>query len=245
MLLALLLLLPLDAPPAQEQQLAALFRQLVLDKLPTPLVEKSHNWGHQREVVVGMKFRHGRPEVQKAVRNDGVWQNLKVEAIDPANTLSLGISDITSPEAGRTTFLVTLAQPVRAWHETQVWKSGARLVGSTTQARVRGILKLRCELASRVELPAGQFVPVAVVRLHVVAADVGYDGFVCEQVVGLHGKMAKVTGDALKAVVTAIKPDLEAKALERANAEVVKAADTREVRLELGRLLKGQSPVVK
>jgi hypothetical protein len=76
-------------------------------------------------------------------------------------------------------------------------------------------------------------VPDLVLRLRVTEAKADYDHFVTEQIGGLGGDAAKVFGDALQKI---LRPALEKKLLPKAQNAIVKAADTREVRLSLGSL---------
>jgi hypothetical protein len=51
-------------------------------------------------------------------------------------------------------------------------------------------------------------------------------------------------GKAVYEVLKAVKPDFEKGLLEKANAAVVKAADTKEVKVEFDKLLTGKLPAV-
>ena len=81
------------------------------------------------------------------------------------------------------------------------------------------------------------FLPDVVVRMRVVKATVKYDDLNVDHIAGLGGSAARVLGDAVHDVVKTIRPSLEEGLLARANAAIVKAADTREVRLSLGKIV--------
>src|SRR5207302_8177276 len=103
------------------------------------------------------------------------------------------------------------------------------------RARLRLRLRLRCEAVSRVET-GGKLLPEAVFRLRVLQSDLRYDRFRVEHAAGVGGDAAKVLGEGAHAAVHLVRPSLERKLLERANAAVVKAGDTREVRVSLMKL---------
>jgi hypothetical protein len=66
-----------------------------------------------------------------------------------------------------------------------------------------------------------------------------------DHTLGVGGDAAKVLGEAAIKFAKAVKPSLEKDLLAKANAAVVKAADTKEVKIELDKLLSGKSPVTK
>ncbi|HVK19090.1 MAG TPA: hypothetical protein VM533_19315 [Fimbriiglobus sp.] len=237
-------------PPTDTQVLSQTLRDLLLLHLPEPLVSSDHGWGRQKEVAVGLKWRREgklrvRAEPQKALRNDGHWQRVTIRGIDPARTLALGVGEVTHPEPGKATFDAMLGLDVRLTYEQQLWKSGARLYAGETRARCRAALKLKCELTSRLEPRPGSLLPDAVFRVRVTDAELYYADLVCEHTLGLDGKPAEEIGEAVHKLIKKVKPSLESDLLAKANAAVVKAADTKEVRVEFGKLLAGQPPAVK
>jgi hypothetical protein len=238
------------APPTDTRLLSQTLRDLLLLHLPDPLVSSDHGWGRQKEVVTGLKWhREGklrvRAEPQKGMRNDGHWQRVTVRGIDPPRTLALGVAEVKHPEPGRATFDAMLGLDVRLTYEQQLWKSGARLYAGETRARCRAALKLKCELTSRLEPRPGSLLPDAVFRVRVTEAELYYADLVCEHTLGMDGKAAEEIGEAVHKLIKKVKPSLERDLMAKANAAVVKAADTKEVRVEFGKLLAGQPPAVK
>ena len=231
--------------PVEAEHLTQLLRGLLLANIPTPMAETNHGWGHQREVLVGMKWHKLKPEPNLALRNDGHWQKVRIEAINPNESLALGIRDIVSPEPGKTTFEAFLGMNVRMFYEQQLWKSGVRLYGGETRARCWVALRVVCELTSRLESQPGQILPVAVLRVRVTEADLHYTKLVVEHTVGLDGAAAKVVGDVMHKFINKIKPNLERDLLDKANTAIIKAADTKEIRVELDKLLRGKPPVMR
>jgi hypothetical protein len=89
-------------------------------------------------------------------------------------------------------------------------------------------------VASRLE-PNVTFVPDVIFRLRVRKADLQYDHFVTEHVAGLGGEPARLLGEAIR---KSLRPALEQRFLNQADAAIVKAGDTKQVRLSLASLLK-------
>ena len=237
-----------DAPamvPVEAEHLTQLLRGLLLANIPTPMAETAHDWGKQRDVLVGMKWHKLKPEPNRAMRNDGHWQKVRIEAINPNETLALGIRNITSPEPGKTTFEAFIGMNVRMFYDQQLWKSGVRIYSGETRARCWVALRVICELTSRLEKQPGQILPVAVLRVRVTEADLHYTNLVVEHTAGLDGIAAKAVGDMLHKFISKVKPHLERDLLDKANAAIIKSADTKEIRVELDKLLRGKIPVVK
>jgi hypothetical protein len=102
------------------------------------------------------------------------------------------------------------------------------------RARLRLKLALYCEVTTRVE-KTGRLIPDVVFRGRVLKADLRYDNFVVEHVGGVGGELAKLIGGAAHAALDQWRPSLERKLLENANAAIVKAGDTKDVRISLSR----------
>jgi hypothetical protein len=240
---------PSDPPgarpdPADVKALEATLRPLLLKNLPDPLVSSAPGWGRQEEGVVGVMFhKEGlrlRTEQVRGLRNDGTWRKIEVRAVNPAQTLALGITEAAYPEPGRATFTAMVGTDCDIKFVQQVWRNGTRLYSGETRARCRVAVRLRCEAASRTELKGGSLLPDLVFRLRVTEAQLFYENLVVEHTAGVGGEAARVLGDAVIDTVRRVKPDLERDLLAKANAAVVKAADTKELRLSFDSLLKGR-----
>jgi hypothetical protein len=227
------------APSAAE--LGSMLRSLIIPCLPDPLVEQSFDWGKQERVAVGLEWRRKgsllKPEVMKQMRNDGHWRKIAVQANNPEKTLKLIVNDVKSPEPKRMTFSVELEMPVNLKFEQQLWRSGVRLYSGETRARCRAVLRLECESTSRSEKKPSALLPDIVFRMRVLTAKLNYYDFVVEHTAGVGGDAAKLLGEAVHETIRTWKPSLERKLLDKANAAIVKAGDTKEIRLGLSKLL--------
>ena len=234
---------------AQTDALAKVLQPLLLENLPEPLYDKKKNWDNQKSVATGLKWeRVGKlrlkPIKQMGLRNDGHWQQITVESIRPAETLALGIEDLKYPEAGTVTFTALMGLDVRVIYRNQIWKSGARLYGGETHARCRIAAKLNVEIINQLETKPGNILPEAVMRVRVTKAELFYTDPVCEHILGLDGNAARKLGAMVHKGVQEFKPDLEAKLLEKGNAAIVKAADSKAVRVSFEQLLLGKAPKI-
>lgn len=226
------------------EQLAATLRTLLLANLPDPLVKTDRGWGAQKEIVVGLKWHGLKPETQKSPRNDGHWQRARIVAVDPAKSLALGLKDLKYPEPGKATVTAMLGLDVRLKFEQQLWNRGHRLYAGETRATCRAALALECEVTNRIEPKPGAVLPDVVLRIRVTDAKLFYADLVCEHTAGLDGEAAKKLGELVHDFLAKAKPQVERDLLARANAAVVKAADSKEVRISFDKLLSGRPPSV-
>lgn len=222
-------------PPA-DPALTVLVRDQLIQYMPILLAETHESWGKQSEVTVGMKLvRTGafscRLEPQYAIRNEGHWHRLKIAARDPQNTMLLSLSNMKSEESGRMTFDATMSTLVELNFEQQLWKSGIRLIGTETRARATAGVRLQCEATNRFDYRPGTVVPELVLRFRVTHADVFVNDIVVERTLGMNGMAARTIGETVQKLVKRFQPDLERKTLDRANEAVLKAADTKEIRI--------------
>lgn len=244
-LLAALLLAPpaaaADPAPAYDgKALAAALRPLLVNALPSPLSSASRGWGEQREVPIGVKWEKQRllykPVPMMALRNDGHWQKVTLSAIDPEKSLTLTIRD-ARPAGEKTLFRAAVGLDVRGVYEQQMWTLAKRVYAGETRVRCRATLDLACELTGSTTFEPKAVLPTIHLRVRATEAKVGYADVVCEHTFGLDGKPAELLGKAALEVMKAVVPQVEKDLLAKANAAVLKAADTKDVRVEFGKLL--------
>jgi hypothetical protein len=221
-------------------ELAASLRSILLTFLPTPLYEDNKHWDKQKEAIRGVKWTGSgldvHPEVQRKLKNDGLWWRVKVTAPDVTDTLVFEIRDLQKPEPGKMNFTAFISFKTDIEYERQRWDAGHRLFSTSIRGRARVNLRLNCESVLLIE-GKDKLIPDTMFRLHVKSSDFHYDNLVFEHVAGVGGEAAKIIGDIALANVHLWRPSLERRLLEKANAAIVKAGDTKEVRLGFGKLL--------
>lgn len=224
--------------------LAGAVRGFVVRNAPGVLYEKTHNWGHTAAEPTGIKWTgqglQTHPKITKSQRNDGKWRRVRVTAPNLADSLTLELKNLQQPEPGRTLVDVYLTFDARVELERENWKAGIRLDAWSARARARVKVALACELTARVDWSSG-LGPDGVFRLRVVHADFNYDRFVLEHVAGIGGDAAKAAGDVIRSIIHRWQPALEQELLAKANAAIEKAADTKEIRIGLGSLMRAKS----
>jgi hypothetical protein len=232
---------PGDTPTADE--LSSIFRTLMTATLPSPIIEQDYNWGHQRMVANGVTWEKSgiflKPQKQEKLKDDGVWRRIRIDAINPDKNLIVKVANVQKAEKGRLTFDMAITLPARIKFEQQLWKAGVRVYSGETRARCKTILLLQCESTTKVT-KSDSFIPDVAFRMRVLDARLTYDDFVVEHTAGVGGEVAEALGDALHNTVKQVKPSLEKNMLEKANKAIVKAGDTKEVKLGIGKLLDGK-----
>ncbi|MBI1831870.1 MAG: hypothetical protein HYR84_10520, partial [Planctomycetes bacterium] len=230
--------------PAKEDEpfdrLAKAFKPVLVGVLPPTLYEKSENWGHQVMVPVGLKWRGLRAQVQRSPRNHGEWRRLSVATLDLPRTLDIKIFDVKTVNPELQTLKVFLTFRMGVEYEQQNWESGARLWSGSARARAQVKLDMDCENILRVDLDKKTNLPDFVLRLRVASAKLHYDDLVFEHINGIGGDAAKLIGKAAHYTLRQWRPSIERDLLAKANDSIVKAADTREIRLGFGGSLKSK-----
>ncbi len=222
---------------ADLDQIAGLFKPIIRKSVPGVLYEKKDNWDHQAMVPVGLKWRGLKAEVQKSPRNHGDWKKLLITAQDVERTLDLRISNLRNIDADRQSFRTFVTFQMGVQYEHQTWQNGVRVWNGYVRARAQVKCEMNCESTIKAEF-GKDLLPDFSVRIRVTDARVGYDNLVLENINGVGGSAAKITGDAVRKAVNQWWPSIERDMLARSAEAIVKTADTREVRLGLSTLLK-------
>jgi hypothetical protein len=223
-------------------ELSTAIRTILLSFLPEPLYEDHKHWGGQKEVVRGIKWTGDgldfHPEPQRSLKNDGLWWRVKVTAPEVEKTLLFEIREIEKPEPGKMTFTALVSFNTDINYDRQRWDAGHRILSTSIRGRARVNLTLNCEAVTRVE--PGKIFSDTVFRLRVVSSNFSYDDVKFEHVAGLGGDAAKAIGDVALASLHIWKPSLEHRLVEKANKAILKAGDTKEVRVGLGKIFESK-----
>ncbi len=217
-------------PPASNSDstevLAEQLREFVLEFMPDPLYADESKWNLQK------------PNRRGQLKNDGHWIKYKITGRNLQNSLKLHIEDLRK-EGNTTRFVVKIMFDAYAEMQRQNWKMGVRLYSGSTRGRFRVYLTLNCELTTRV-VKTKNWLPDVFFRLRVANSQFRYDNVVVEHTAGVGGDMARLLGEMMRSLIKAAKPNLERELIAKINAAIVKAGDTKEVRVSLGEILSGK-----
>ncbi|AMV28394.1 hypothetical protein VT84_28580 [Gemmata sp. SH-PL17] len=235
---------PKSVPQPTSQEVADLsktLRTLTLANLPEPLVKANDGWGKQKEFVVGAVMlrnpkRFGADAPRQMV-NDGLWRRTTVTARKPADTLNVAIADLVRLDANTANLALDTEMEIDFRVEHQLWKRGIQLYSGETRGHCKAGLKIKAEVVSKSEKLPGSFFPKVTLLIKVTDAKLFHDKIIIDHTAGLDGEDAKAAGDFVLDTVKTLKPDLEKQLLDKANAAIMKGAGSKEIRLELDKLL--------
>jgi hypothetical protein len=232
------------APPPKQslpEEAKNSMRAWLIRRIPPTLHEASPGWGHTKRAPSRIKWQgqglNTHAKLVETDKNDGVWRRIKITAENVPQSLVFDLTNVQHPRPGITTFDVFAALNTRVDYEQQNWLAGARIYSGRVQARVRAKADVSCEMTSRLEF-GRMLLPEEVIRVRAVSAKLGYDHLVVEHIAGVGGDAAKVLGQALLKLLHELDPSLERELLAKANAAILRAADTKEIRIGLATLLK-------
>ncbi len=216
-------------------------RGYIVKLMPTTLYEKKIDWGKQKLVARGLKWKGLKPKIQKSHKNHGTWQKIRIVAPNFKNALVFDVRNIREIKPGTARFQVFISFDIRAFYDRQNWLAGVRVIAGSIRARARVRALVHCQLSSRLEKKKGSFIPDAVFEFRALKANVGYDQLVVEHVYGLGGEAAQLIGSAAKSMIHQFKPSLERELLHKANSAIVQSLKKKEVRVSFSKLLGGLS----
>jgi hypothetical protein len=228
--------------PEEVAAISRLMRDMALKHMPDPLLKANHNWGKQKEFAVGRVMlrnpnRVG-PEMPRELFNDGLWRRFTITARDPAETFGIGITELVRPADDTLLVTINVAMDINFRMEQQLWKRGLQLYSGETRGHCKGGVQLKATVSHKLEFKPGSLVPDVILKITTTDAKLFYDKLVIEHTAGLDGADAQAVADWVLDLVKKIKPDLEKELLEKGNAAIVKAAGTKEIKLQLDKLIK-------
>jgi hypothetical protein len=243
-----LLLLALPAASAQTApgapslpEIATMVKPLLVQMVPPVLYEKSRNWGHTVMAAHSVEWHGIEPRITKSPHNDGHWEKVKLMPLE-LGKLDFKLTDPVAVDADRQKFLAYVDFVAGIDYEHQLWERGVRLYSGETRGRLRVQAWVDIESSFKVDTTKGlDFV----FRLKATKATVRASHLVVEHTAGIGGSAAKLLGEAIEAIVKEAEPGLQRKLQEKIEAALVKAADTREVRIGLGSLFSSKTPSKK
>jgi hypothetical protein len=240
---------PLKAPkgidqpkPEEVAAISKMLRDMAIQKMPEPLLKANDGWGKQKEFAVGKvmlrKTNRAAPEMPRALVNDGLWRRFTVAARDPQKTLAIGVTELVRPADDTMNVTINVAMEINFRMEQQLWVRGRQLYSGETRGHCQGAVQLKATVVHKTIPKPGSLFPDVNMKITTTDAKLFYDKLVIDHTAGLDGEDAQKVADLVIDLIKAIKPDLEKELLEKGNAAIVKAAGTREVKLELDKLLK-------
>jgi hypothetical protein len=235
---------PKDVPQptrTEIESLAKTLRTLALTNLPNPLVKSNDGWGKQKEFVEGrIMLRNTKkfgPEAPRVVVNDGLWRRITVAPRNPNETLGVSITELVKLDPDTAHLVLDTVMDIDFRVEHQLWARGHQLYSGETRGHCKAGLKLKAEVLTKMKKVPSSFLPEVTLTIKATEANLFYDKVVIDHTAGLDGVDAQKAGEFVIELAKSVKPDLEKQLLEKANAAIVKAASSKEVKVPLDKLL--------
>lgn len=227
--------------PAENAALAKTLRGLMLTHLPNPLVNSNDGWGKQKEFVVGAVMlrnpkRFG-PDAPRQMFNDGLWRRVTITARKPAETLNLSIPELVRTTDTTALLTVNTEMEIDFRVEHQLWKRGLQIYTGETRGHCKAAMTVKSSVETKMEAKPGALLPAITLVVKVTDVKLFHDKFVIDHTAGMDGPDAQKMGDFMLEVAKSVKPDLEAQLMEKANAAVLKAVGSKEIKVQLDKLL--------
>ena len=235
---------PKDLPqpkPEEAAAIAKLMRDMALQKMPDPLVTSNDGWGKQKEFVVGKRMLRNPnkfPDAPTELVNDGLWRRFTVAAREPDKTFAVGFAELVRPAPDQLNVTLNVALDINFRMEQQLWIRGRQLYSGETRGHCKSAVQLKAVVNHKTEFKPGSLLPELALKIKTTDAKIFYDKVTIDHTAGLDGEDAKKVGDLVIDLVKKVMPDLEGQLLEKGNAAIVKAAGTKEIKVELDKLMK-------
>jgi hypothetical protein len=242
--------IPLKAPkdlpqpkPEEAEAIAKLMREMALKKMPEPLLKSNDGWGHQKEFAVGRVMLRNpnrvAPELPRELFNDGLWRRFTVSAREPEKSLAVGFTEMVRPAPDKMNVTITVAMDINFRMEQQLWVRGRQLYSGETRGHCKTACQLKANVMQKNVQKPGSFIPDVMLTVTTTEAKLFYDKLVIDHTAGLDGEAAQKVSELVIDLVKKIMPDLEKQLLDKGGEAIVKAAGTKEIKLELDKLMKG------
>lgn len=236
---------PADVPqpkPEEATAIAKLMRDMALKQLPTPLLKSNDGWGRQKEFAVGKVILRNPnrvpPELPRELFNDGLWRRFTVSAREPEKTLAIGFTEMVRPSPDKLNVTVTVALDIDFRMEQQMWVRGRQLYSGETRGHCKTACQLKANVTQKTVPKPGSFIPDLQLTVTTTEAKLFYDKLVIDHTAGLDGEAAQKVSELVIDLIKKLMPDLEKQLLDKGGEAIVKAAGTKEIKLELDKLMK-------
>ncbi len=145
-----------ESPPGETwQALGELVTALIRDNLPAEF-EARDKWGQTTEVWDGLHVRREGWQVKTKRRkkqvNDGSWKLYRVRLIDPDANLDIELVELRPLPDGRIQFEIAADARLDVFARLSQWERGVQLLSLSVDAEARTQLRVRCDLALRLDL---------------------------------------------------------------------------------------------
>lgn len=213
-------------PSKTESEIGGIITAIVTSHIPANFKDESQwnkkamRWDGLIVERKGLKITTRRR--QKEV-NHGSWKKYEGKLIDPAQNLTLTVTNVRDMGPGKAGFDVEFISKVQVLARYAKWVKGVQLIALSADTRSKVSLKLSCEVAGSLDLT--KFPPDMVVAPVVTSAVLDLKEFEVERVSKLNGPVIKEIGSGAKGILQNKIREYQPKIVEKINREIEKNRD--------------------
>ncbi len=144
------------APSSQRSSaLASAFAQIIENAIPREY-EKRKDWGHTKNITVGLRTDGWKLHRRKKPVNHGVWKHYRIKLVEPEENLSVEIRELRLNTDGGLSFKLALDAKFDLWARAKVYQYGVHLIALEAVGDATIDLEIDCEVAVRLHARDGQ-----------------------------------------------------------------------------------------
>lgn len=235
--------MPTDAPPPKPAQVPAaadadvpleiLLKNNLGHNLPRELVfQENRDWGHQAHVpsIQGVRLI-------EVLRNHGNWEKMSVVCHNAPQNLALVVHEVRLAAAGGLSLAIHVSLPGVAEIEKRVYQNGLQVLAEHGRVRFRIETHFLVETGLKMEWK-GQVPPDNALDFKIVNTKVFVHDFMAENVNGVGGEVARMTGGNLHGLFKDMQPNLERDMRNQLNEAMFKTGVTPQVGISFAQLIR-------
>lgn len=217
------------APQAQSiatPELVAWLTRMIRDNLPETY-EDDRKWGKQKEVWDGVKIwrEGGRLETKRKTKlvNAGTWTKYRIAIVEPDERLFVQFHRLEVLPTGQIVFNVSVDCTLDVFGRLSQWARDVQMISLSADADAA--CRLTLEGTVDFQMNMLKFPPDIKIRPHVDHAHVELTYYRVRRISQVGGDFAKVLGNGLRNVVDEKLDDMNAKLVDKINAQLEKHSE--------------------
>ncbi len=204
-------------------QLIAWLTAMVQDNLP-PTYEDDRKWGQQKEVWDGVKVwrEDGRLETKRKTKlvNAGTWTRYTIAIVEPEKNLHVEFHRLETLSNGSIAFAVSVECPLEVFGRLSQWARDVQVI--SLSANADAACRLTIEGTVEFQMNLLKLPPDIAIKPHVDNAHIDLTQYRVRRISQVGGDFAKVLGNSLRGVVDEKLDDMNAKLVDKINAQLAK-----------------------
>lgn len=215
-----------EAKPSTESEIGGVITAIVMSHIPHTFKDESQ-WNKKAMrwdglIVERKGLRITTRRRQKEV-NHGSWKKYEGKLIDPAENMTLTVTNVRDLGPGKAGFDVEFLSRVQVLARYAKWVKGVQLISLSADTRSLVSLKISCEVKGSLDLT--KFPPDMVVAPLVTSAVLDLKEFKVDRISKFDGPVVQELGSGAKGILQGKIKDYQPKIVDKINHEIEKNKD--------------------